>query len=118
RDGGADEDLFQRTGLRIGAVEDGDVLVIEAALVKGTDLIRYELRLIVLAVPREADDLLAIADGGEQLLVLAVEVVGDDRIGGAEDVLGRAIVLLEQDHLRVGEVAFELDDVADVCAAE
>jgi hypothetical protein len=56
--------------------------------------------------------------GREQLLVLAVEVVGDDRVRRIEDVLGRAVVLLEQDHLGVGEVALELDDVADVGAAE
>ena len=35
-----------------------------------------------------------------------------------EDVLGRAVVLLEQDDLRAREVALELDDVADVGAAE
>ena len=35
-----------------------------------------------------------------------------------EDVLGRAVVLLEQHDLGAREVALELDDVADVGAAE
>jgi hypothetical protein len=62
RDGGTDEDLFQRTGLRVGAVEDGDVLVGEPGLVQRRDLVGDELRLVVLAVPGEAGDLLALAD--------------------------------------------------------
>ena len=42
----------------------------------------------------------------------------DDRVGGREDRLGRAVVLLELDHLRLGEVALEVEDVADVGVAE
>ena len=33
-------------------------------------------------------------------------------------VCGRAVVLLELDHARVGEVVLEVEDVADVRAAE
>ena len=43
--------------------------------------------------------------------------MGDDRVGGVEDRLGRAVVLLEADDLGVGVVALELEDVADVGAA-
>ena len=40
------------------------------------DLVGDELRLVVLLVPGVADDLLAVADGGDQsFLSLAVEVV-------------------------------------------
>ena len=114
----ADEDFLKRPGLRVRAIEDRDVLVAEAFLAQGRDLIRNELGLVVLAVAGESDDLLAVANRREQVLVLAVEVVRDDTVGRAEDVLGRPIVLLEQDDFRVGEVALELDDVADVRAAE
>ena len=46
------------------------------------------------------------------------EVVGDQRVGGVEDVLRGPVVLVEHDHRGVGERLFELEDVADVGAAE
>ena len=82
------------------------------------DLLSDEARLVVLRVAGEADDLFAVALRGPQLLVLAVEVVADDRVCRAEDVLRRAVVLLELHDLSVREVAFELDDVSDVGTAE
>ena len=116
--GGADEDVLQRTGLRVRAVEHGHVAVGDAGVAELADLVRDELRLVVLGVAGEAEDLVAGADRREQVLRLAVEVVGDHRVGGIQDGLGRAVVLLEQDDLRVREVALELDDVADVGATE
>jgi hypothetical protein len=118
RDRRADEDLLERTRLRVRPVEHRHVAVVHAVLVQTLDLVRDELRLVVAGVPGEADDLLARTDVGEQVLRLPVEVVRDDRVRGVEDVLRRAVVLLEQDHLRVREVPLELDDVADVGAAE
>jgi hypothetical protein len=44
--------------------------------------------------------------------------VRDHRVGGGEHGLGRAVVLLELDHLGVREVVLELEHVADVGAAE
>ena len=69
-------------------------------------------------IPGEPDDLLAGAHHREQVLRLAVEIVRDDGIRRVEDVLGRPVVLLEQDHLRVREIALELGDVADVGPTE
>ncbi len=114
----SDEDLLQRTRLRVGAIEHGDIAVFDALLVQLGDLVGDELRLVVLAVAGETDDLLTVPHRGEQLLVDAVEVVADDGVRGAEDVLRRAVVLLEQHHLRPDVVALELDDVADVRPAE
>ena len=113
-----DEDLLQRSALRVGAIEDGHLRVVDAAAPQRLDLVRHELRLVVLRVAGEAYDLLARSDVGPELLVLAVEVVSDDRVGRAEDVLRRAVVLLEQHHPRARVVALELGDVADVGAAE
>ena len=59
RDRRADEDLLQRSRLRVGAVEHGDLVVRRASLVQRADLVGDELRLVVLAVAGEADDLLA-----------------------------------------------------------
>ena len=52
------------------------------------------------------------------MLGLATGIVGNDRIGGVEDVLSRSVVLFQQDDLGVGVITLELDDVADVGAAK
>ena len=44
--------------------------------------------------------------------------MADDGVGGVEDVLGGAVVLLEQDRAGAGVVLLELLDVADRGAAE
>ena len=44
--------------------------------------------------------------------------MADHRVGGVEDGLGGAIVLLEQDGRGVGEVLLEVEDVADVGPTE
>ena len=114
----ADEDFFERSCLGVGAVEDGDLAVWRARLVQPRNLVGHELRLIVLRVPREADDLVARADRREQVLGDAVEVVGDDGVRRIKNRLRRAVVLLEQHDLSPAEVALELDDVANVGAAK
>ena len=93
--GGTDEDLFQRAGLRIGAVEHGHLAVGQAGAVQRFDLVGDELGLVVLRVAGETDDLVSGAEVGPELLVLAVEVVADDGVGRGQDVLRRAVVLLE-----------------------
>ena len=57
---------------------------------------------------------LAITDVGAQLLAEAPLVVGDQRVGGIEDVGRGAIVLLQTDDLGIGEIAVELLDVLDL----
>jgi len=56
----------------------------------------------------------ALAVLGEQVLLLAVDVVRDQLGGDAEDPLRAAIVLLEPHHAHVGEVPLELEDVVQV----
>ena len=77
-----------------------------------------EPRLVVLVVGDVADDPRAVAGVGPEALRLAALVVADHGVGGVEDGLGRAVVLLEQDRGGVGEVLLEVEDVADVGAAE
>ena len=73
-------------------------------------------------IPDELDlddaDGVAVAELGPEVLLLALAVVLDDAVRGVEDVLRRAVVLLERDRVGAGEVALELHDVADVRAAE
>jgi len=59
-------------------------------------------------------DLLAVTGIGEEALGRAARVVGHDGVGRVEDVPGGAVVLLELDHVRIGIVLLEGEDVLDV----
>ena len=131
----AQERLLDGPALGVGAVHDRDVLepvgvvvaVVRAARQHRTrraaagherlHLARDPLRLLVLAVGLEALDEHAPRVLGPQLLVLAVLVARHDRVRGVEDELRRAVVLLQLDHGRIGIVALEVEDVAQVRAA-
>jgi hypothetical protein len=82
------------------------------------DLGGDEARLGVLVLDLEGAHRVALAEVGPEVLRLALAVVRDHRIGGPEDGVRRAVVLLERDRARLAEVALELEDVADVRAAE
>jgi hypothetical protein len=81
------------------------------------DLVAGPARLL-LGVPQPAHgDLVAGLSAGPQRLAEAAAVVGDDAGGGGEDLGGRAVILLEPDDQRAGEIALEFEDVADLGAA-
>ena len=91
----------------------------ERALVhQPLDLRHHEARLGVLVLQLAHVHRVALAQLRPERLVLARAVVGDDRVGRVQDRLRRAVVLLELDHRGVGEVVLEVEDVADVGAAE
>ena len=115
---GADEHLLEDTRLGVGAVEDGDIGGLEPTVDELVDLVGDEAGLVTLVVGDVADDAVAVAGVAPQGLLLAALVVLDDRVGSGEDRLGGAVVLLQQDRGRVGEVLLEVEDVADVGAAE
>ena len=52
------------------------------------------------------------------MLWRSLGVVGDYRVGGLEDRLGRPIVLIEDDHPSIGIVLLEVPDVTDVRTAK
>ena len=127
----AQEQFLDRPGLGVHPVHHRDVARPEAVVLlvaapgeRGTaaadqplDLAGDPLGLFLLVVGLEALDADAAGVVGPQLLVLARGVARDDRVGGVEDQLGRAVVLLELDDGGVGPVAFEVEDVAQVRAA-
>ena len=109
---------LERQALRVGAVEDGEVAPREPGRrVHAQDFAGDPVRLVALVLGPVARDRPARVADGEELLGLAADVVGDDGVGGIEDGLGRAEVLLQHDGRHVGEGALELQDVADVGAA-
>ncbi len=112
------EHVLEDSRLRIRPVEDRDLARRHAAVDERCDLGGDEPRLRVLVLDLDDADGVSLAEVGEEALRLALAVVLDDGVGGAEDVVRRAVVLLERDDLGAGEVALELHDVADVRAAE
>ena len=116
------EAVLEGAHLVRGADEDGDAVGadrVEAAGAAGErlDLLADPARLLLAVPVADQPDLLALGDVGPERLAEAALVGGDDAGGGGEDVRGRAVVLLEADHLRAGEVLLEAQDVADLGAA-
>ena len=75
-------------------------------------------RLVALVLGVVADDAFTLSAVGPQRLRLALEVVVDDGVGGVEDRLCAAVVLVEDHRGDVGERLLEVDDVAEVGAAK
>ena len=81
------------------------------------DARRDDARLVVLVLGLDHADRLARAELAPEALLDASRVVLDHRVGGVEDALRGAVVLLQAHDARVREVALEVEDVADVGAA-
>ena len=118
RDLGADERVLEHARLRVGPVEDRDLAAGGAAVEQPIDLAGDVSRLGVLVIELTQADRIALAELAPQTLGAAAAVVGDDGVGGVEDRLRRAVVLLELDDAGVREVLLELEDVADLGTAE
>ncbi len=111
--------LLDDAALGVGAVEHGElapvggVVVVQLARRRGDErcLVAFVLGVV-------AGDAVAAAGVGPQVLRLARGVVGDDRVGGIEDRLRAAVVLVEHDGRHLGEGFLELQDVPEVGAAE
>ena len=65
-----------------------------------------------------ANDLFARSLLGPQLFSWSTRIVVDDRIGGIEDVLGRAVVLLKHHGGGLGEGVFEIENIANIGLTE
>ena len=118
RNPGANKDFFECTGLRVGSVENRNVAVVVAIAVCLVDFVGDELGFVVSRIAGVANQLVSRAFVGEQVLVWPVKVVRNDRVCCIENVLGRAIVLLEQNGLCPAVVFFEFYDVANVGTAK
>ena len=115
-----DEALLEGAHLERGAHEDGDVVERVAACAAAARSPR-RWRGLPPPSPRPRRGGPARASGslavGEQRLAEPAFIVGDEMRGGGEDRAGRAVVALEPDHLRAGEVVLEAEDVVDLGAA-
>jgi len=111
------EHVLEHARLRVGAIEDGRVVVARARVVELLDLRTDPAALVALVGGLVHANPLAVAGIGKESLGRAARVVGHDGVGRVEDVPGGAVVLLELDHARVGIVLLEGEDVLDVGAA-
>ena len=84
------------------------------AAVERLDLFADPARLgLAVPVADQANPFAALGLGPQRLAQPPL-VAGDQPRRGAEDMRGRAIVLLQPHHMRAGKVAFESQDVADL----
>src|SRR5262249_2741469 len=111
------ERLLQHAGLRVDPVEHGDVARLDAAGALATDRLDDVRRLLAL-VPDEAHaDAVASLLRRPEVLRLPAGGALDDPEGPGDDVLRRAVVLLELHDRRVRKIVAKPQNVADVRAA-
>ena len=111
--------FFERATLGVGAVEDGEVAVrIALPQVQVANGAFGLLRLVFLREGLHQDDVVALMVVRPEFFFELIFVVLDDRIGEAEDVFGRAIILLQTHDGGLGIVALKREDVADVGSAK
>src|SRR5207253_9798843 len=108
RDALANEYVLEHARLRVRAVEDRDLAPGVAILAERGDARGDEARLRVLVLDLRHLDRLALAELGEEVLLLALAVVDDHCVRRAQDRVRRAVVLLERDRARAVEVALEV----------
>ena len=113
----AQEHIFEDTRLGVGAVEHSDIVVTRALGVQLFDLAGNPAALVALIACLEGLDLLAVALGRKQALLLALRVVTHHGVGGAQDMARGAVVLLQLNGLAVFKVLLKVQDVGDVGAA-
>ena len=112
----AQKHIFENTRLGVGAVEHGDVVVTRALGMQLFDLAGNPAALVALIACLEGLNLLAVALGRKQALVLALRVVTYHGVGGVQDMTRRAVVLLQLDGLAVFKVLLKVQDIGDVGA--
>ena len=111
--------FLEAAALGVGAVEDDEVAVLQVLLTaQPTDVVAHDHRLLAVALCRLQLQLLAV-------LVLAIDVLrylslvlADEAVGGLDDELCGAVVLLQLEEAGVGVGFAEVEDIVDVGAAE
>ena len=110
--------LLEHTRLRVHPVEDRDLAAGVPLLDEAGDLRGHVARLGLLVLDLDHAHGIAVAELRPEPLLLPLRVVRDHGVRRLEDRVRGAVVLLERDRPRLREVALELEDVADVGAAE
>ena len=113
----SDEAVLELAHLEGGADEDGDVVEGVALTLQRLDLVADGARLLS-RIPGAGDgDLLAVLIVGEERLAEPALVVGDEVGRRRQDMARRAVVALQPDDDGAGEILLEAQDVVDLGAA-
>src|SRR5262245_45629212 len=112
-----DEALLELAGLELGANEDRDVVERAAADLVRFDLLADPARFFRPVPDTDLSNLLAIAGIGPQSLAEPARIMGNEAIGGCEDMACGAVILFEADDLRAREVLLKAEDVGDLRTA-
>ena len=78
----------------------------------------HEGRFIPFIKSGEKSDFVATATVGPKIFWWSVRVLSNNRVCSRKDVLGRTVVLLEQNRLGTNKVSFKLSDVTNVCTTK
>ncbi len=112
-----DKAVFELAHLIGGAHQDRDLVQLLAGALQLLDLLADAARFLF-RIPGAGDgDLLAVDVLGAQRLAEPAFIMRDEVGGGGEDMAGRAVVALQANDLRAGEIVLEAQDVVDLRAA-
>ena len=118
RDAGVEQRVLDHARLRVRAIQHGDLGARVTFGDQSLDLVDQPRGLVAVGLRLVDAHRLALAGVGPQFLAEPARIVGDQRIGGVQDVPDRAVVLLELDQVLHAELALEVGHVADVGTAE
>ena len=112
------ERVFERVRLRVHAVQNGIFLPVPPAVVVHHNAADDKVRLVLLVEDGLDEHPIARTRIGPEGLALAARVILNDRIRRVEDVLRRAVVLLQADRAAALVLLFKIQDVCDIRTAE
>ena len=113
-----DQGLLDGVGLGVGPVEHGEIAVSPAVPDALQDGVRDEAALLLRVFQGDQLDFVPLAVGRPQGFALPVLVASDHRVGGAQYVLGGAVILFQPDDGAGGEFVLEMQDILNGGAAE
>ena len=91
------EGIFQCVGLGVHAVQHGAVPPVGAPVVRHHNLAHHEVGLVTFVEGGFDQNLIPRSVLRPQRLALAAHVVADHLVGSVQDILGRAVILLQAD---------------------
>ena len=111
--------FLEAAALGVGAVEDDEVVPLQVFLTaQSADVVAHNHRLLAVALCRLQLQLLAVLVLAVDVLRYLAFVLADEAVGGLDDELCGAVVLLQLEELGVGVGLAEVKDIVDVGAAE
>ena len=111
--------VLETAALGVGAVEDGEGVILAAVLaLDAVYLLGYHHGLLLVAVAGVVEDAVALGLLGIDLLGDLSPVVLHERAGRTDDVARGAVVALQLEEAGEGKLLLEVENVVDIGAAE